>query len=170
MTSLTTFVTYLDPSLVELYKQEYGPDFDIIIDFEMKKRTKDIMERHARKYGRTLEQDNIEAMNHGFHFAYTPLGYLYGQPVSSKRHRYLEWLCGDGMDDHTATISEEQDDLITKSKVEAEEINFQGEALINPSDKLIDSDNSRHSFAQKRKHQTNQATQSLLSSYLNPVY
>jgi hypothetical protein len=153
---------------VELFKQEYGPDFEITIDFEMKKRTNDIMERHARRYGRTLEQDNLEAMNQGFHFAYTPHGYLYGQPqyVSCKRPRALEWLCGDDRSDE----QQQQDDLIARSKAEAEEINFQGETLINPSDKLIHSDNSRHSFAQKRKHQTNKSTQTFLYSYLNPVY
>ena len=139
------FVSYIDAELVAIFKKEYGNEFDVVIDMEMKNRTRDIMERHARRYGRTLEQDNSRASQSGFYFAYTPNGYLYGQPISS--HKALEWLTGE-------TTS--NDIEVAKSK--ASEINFQGENLINHTNSLQDSDNSRHTFAQRRKLQTSIAT------------
>lgn len=159
--SATDFVSYIDPELVTIYKKEYGEHFDVIIDMEMKKRTRDIMERHARRYGRSLEQDNSDASTHGFYFAYNsaPLGYLYGQPLPS--HKALEWLTGE-----TTT----QDQKIELAKNMAAEINFQGENLINPPDSfsLRDSDNSRHTFAQKRKLQTSVVTSQFLDKYTEP--
>jgi hypothetical protein len=138
----TDFVSYIDPELVAIFKKEYGEHFDVVIDMEMKKRTRDIMERHARRYGRSLTQDNSDATM-GFYFAYTPFGYLYGQPLSS--HKAMEWLTGE-----TST-----DNAVELAKSMAAEINFQGENLINnpTDDSLLDSDNSRHTFAQRRKLQ-----------------
>lgn len=157
--SATDFVTYIDSELVAIFKKEYGEHFDVIIDMKMKKRTRDIMERHARRYyGRTLEQDNSDATL-GFYFAYTPFGYLYGQPLPS--HKAMEWLTG---------TSPDQEVELAKSK--AAEINFQGETLFNPPDlssqSLRDSDNSRHTFAQKRKLQTSVVTSQFLDKYTEP--
>lgn len=152
--SATDFVSYIDPELIAIFKKEYGEHFDVIIDMEMKKRTRDIMERHARRYGRTLEQDNSDATL-GFYFAYTPFGYLYGQPLPS--HKAMEWLTG---------TSPDQEVELAKSK--AAEINFQGETLINHTDSLQDSDNSRHTFAQKRKLQTSIVTSQFLDKYTEP--
>jgi len=139
--SSTDFVSYIDPELITIFKREYGDNFDVVIDMEMKKRTRDIMERHARRYGRSLEQDNSDATM-GFYFAYTPFGYLYGQPLPA--HKAMEWAY--------TSPSSETDVELAKSK--ASEINFQGENLINPTtttESILDSDNSRHTFAQRRK-------------------
>lgn len=157
----TDFVSYIDPELVAIFEKEYGEHFDVVIDMEMKKRTRDIMERHARRYGRTLEQDNSDTAIHGFYFAYNsaPLGYLYGQSLPS--HKALEWLTGE-------TTTQEQ--KIELAKNMAAEINFQGENLIiNRTDSTIqDSDNSRHAFAQKRKLETSIVTSKFLDKYTEP--
>lgn len=149
------FVSYIDPELITIFKKEYGDHFDVVIDMEMKKRSRDIMERHARRYGRSLTQDNSDATM-GFYFAYTPFGYLYGQPLSS--HKAMEWLTGE-----TST-----DNAVELAKSMATEINFQGENLINSTDSLQDSDNSRHTFAQRRKQQTSIATSHFLDKYTEP--
>jgi len=170
-TSATDFITYLDPELVTIFKKEYGDHFDVVIDMEMKKRTRDIMERHARRYGRSLEQDNSDA-SIGFYFAYTPFGYLYGQPLPA--HKAMEWASAirpsststesesESESKSTSTRLNEEEIELAKSK--ASEINFQGESLINPnpSRSIYDSDNSRHTFAQHRKLQTSIVTSQYL--------